>query len=357
MDVSLSSFRPVTRLSSLQSGVGRWSRVAAVLTAATLSVAVGASAHARDAQPAAAAAQADPIDAGSKFLRYTTDDATGPRLQTSVVTYRNKAGQTVDLIGAVHIADKAYFDALNEAFKGYDVVLYEMVKPREVKNPSEKRGQPAKGVSRAGQMNFVHTLQRFMQSNLELDFQLDRIDYGAANFVHADLDSQEFLEMQQQRGESMLSLMVESMMRELQNPRAGGGADAPGVMDLINALQAPDRARQLKIVLAKQFNDMDRAMGAMEGSVIIDERNHRALKVLKEQLDEGKKNVAIFYGAGHFASMEKQMTDLMGFEQVGDPRWITAWDLKGEAPTLTAEDRLHMIAPNAKVEPTTKPAP
>lgn len=332
----------------------RFSRIGRVSAALALAVGLGVGAARVHAEaPAAPVGQVAPVDAGSKFLRYATDDTAGPRLQTSVVTYRNKAGQTVDLVGAVHIADQAYFDALNEAFKGYDVVLYEMVKPREVKNPSQR---PARGTSRAGQMNFVHTLQRFMQSNLELDFQLDRIDYGAANFVHADLDSQEFLEMQQARGESMLTIMLETMMKELQNPRAASG-DTPGVMDLINALQAPDRAKQLKIVLARQFNEMDRAMGAMEGSVIIDERNHRALKVLKEQLDEGKNHIGIFYGAGHFPSMEKQLTDLMGFEQVGEPRWITAWDLKDEKPSLTAKARLHMIAPDMTVEPATKPAP
>jgi hypothetical protein len=322
-------------------------------TALALAVASLAWAPARATAEAPGVPAADaPVDASSKFLRYASDDATGPRLQTSVVTYRNKAGQTVDLIGAVHIADKAYFDALNESFKGYEVVLYEMVKPRDVKDPSKR---PAKGTSRAGQLNFVHTLQRFMQTNLELDFQLDRIDYSAKNFVHADLDSEEFLQMQQQRGESMLTIMLETMMKEMQNPSTPS-ADAPGIMDLITAMQAPDRARQLKIVMARQFGDMDRAMGAMEGSVIIDERNHRALKVLKDQLDEGKNHIGIFYGAGHFSSMEKQLIDLMGFEQVGEPRWITAWDLKDETPSLTAQDRLSMIASDAAIEPATKPS-
>ncbi len=36
-------------------------------------------------------------------------------------------GLEVDLIGAIHIADKSYYDTLNESFKGYDALLYEMV--------------------------------------------------------------------------------------------------------------------------------------------------------------------------------------------------------------------------------------
>src|SRR5205085_2810677 len=44
----------------------------------------------------------------SKFLRFVADDRGGGVLQASVVTYRNAAGQTVDLIGAVHIAEPSF---------------------------------------------------------------------------------------------------------------------------------------------------------------------------------------------------------------------------------------------------------
>ncbi len=55
-------------------------------------------------------------------------------MQTAVVRYTNKAAAgkdpvQVDLIGAVHIADPAYYEKLNERFKHYDVLLYELVAP------------------------------------------------------------------------------------------------------------------------------------------------------------------------------------------------------------------------------------
>jgi hypothetical protein len=98
-------------------------------------------------------------------------------------------------------------------------------------------------------------------------------------------------------------------------------------MDLVDALQAPDRARRLKLVLGKQITQMGLAMSGMADSVILDERNKHALKVLKEQVDAGRKNIAIFYGAAHLAGMDELMTGLMGFKPHGDPVWITAWDL------------------------------
>ena len=49
----------------------------------------------------------------SQFIRFKDDADAGGRLQTAVVTYRNPAGQTVQLVAAIHIAEKDYFQRLN----------------------------------------------------------------------------------------------------------------------------------------------------------------------------------------------------------------------------------------------------
>src|SRR4051812_43820631 len=66
----------------------------------------------------------------SKFLRFADDTHGGGRLEASVVTYRNAKGQTVDLIAAVHIADAGFYHDLDQSFRSYDSLLYEMVKPK-----------------------------------------------------------------------------------------------------------------------------------------------------------------------------------------------------------------------------------
>jgi hypothetical protein len=291
------------------------------------------------AQPATAPATA-PAD-NSKFLRFVPDDNGGGVLQTAVVTYRNNAGATVDLIAAVHIADPQFFHQLDQSFKQYDALLYEMVKPKDY-NPAVARPatRPSRSVRNLG---WIGMMQRFLKQSLDLSFQLDEINYAAPNFVHADLDVDTFFEMQEDRGESMLSLMIQSMLNEMARQNEGMAAAQPGVMDLIAALQSPDRARQLKLILAKQFNQMDEMMSGMEGpngSVIITERNKAALKVLKDRLAKGDKKIGIFYGAGHLTSMEKTLTNEMGFRQVGEPKWLTAWNM--QVPTS---------------QPTTRPLP
>jgi hypothetical protein len=72
-------------------------------------------------QPAAEPEQERKLE----YVRVDEDD-TAARLQTTVITLE-KNGVQVDLVGAIHIADKAYYDKLNERFTGYDKVLFEMV--------------------------------------------------------------------------------------------------------------------------------------------------------------------------------------------------------------------------------------
>ena len=71
------------------------------------------------AEPAAVEAAAE----APEFIR-VEENETATQLQTAVVRY-TKGDATVELVGAVHIADKKYYDGLNTRFTGYDAVLFE----------------------------------------------------------------------------------------------------------------------------------------------------------------------------------------------------------------------------------------
>lgn len=270
-----------------------------------------------------------------KYLRFV-DNGPEHQLQTSIVHFENKDGAKVDLIGAVHVADHSYYAQLNDRFKGYDALLYEMVKPKGMVGIGKPATAPTTGPANGSAAHkserggsWISMFQRFLKNQLDLDFQLDAIDYNAPNFVHADMDAETFVDRQAARGESMLTLMLDQMLKELSKPAdaATGNSNSAGIMDLIEALQSPDRARQLKLIVGRQFEEMEGSLDAMEGSVLLDERNDNAMKILKENLDAGKKKIGVFYGAAHLKGMEKIMTDTMGFKQVGEPEWLVAWDM------------------------------
>jgi hypothetical protein len=255
-----------------------------------------------------------------RFLRFEDDPAGGGTLQTSIVRYTNDEGATVDLIGAVHVGDRAYYDLLNERFKSYDALLYEMVKPREA---DMTRREPGGGLS------MIHMLQKAMQTVLELDYQLEGIDYGAENFVHADMDLETFTRRQAEEGEGFLELILKQMLRDMTTP-PDPDRQPPSMLEVMDAMSAPDRARRLKLLFAREMSNMDDMLESFSGgdgrSVILDERNEAAIEVLDERLEKGDKNLGVFYGAAHLKGME-QMLEERGFRQVGEPEWLIAWDM------------------------------
>jgi hypothetical protein len=254
----------------------------------------------------------------SEFLRFVEEND-GGRLEAAIVTYRNADGATVQLVSAVHVAERAYYRALNERFAKHDAVLYEMIKPAGA--PAPRPGAQSGGA--------VSALQRMLQTLLELDFQLDAIDYTPRHFVHADLDVDTFFRMQRERGESIVTMMLNVMIQELARGPQGRETPQVGLAELMMAMQSPDRARQLKLLLARQFGEMDRLIAGLEGpdgSVLLTERNKAAIRALEQTLAEGRRNIAIFYGAAHMNDLEARLMQLGGFERVNH-EWKIAWDM------------------------------
>lgn len=258
-----------------------------------------------------------------KFVQ-TVDDARGKpiALQTAIVTYKAKSGKyqgaQVDLIGAIHIADKAYFQKLNELFRGYDALLYEMVA-----DPDAVKHIGAENKDRSP----VSALQSGMKEMLGLSFQLDEVDYKAKNFVHADMNPEEFTESLSQRQEGIMQFIMRSMGSSLALQGAGKSND----LDVLSALFSDNRELALKRVLAEQIEQMDGQLAAISGddgkSTLITERNAKALAVLREQLAAGKKKIGIFYGAGHFRHMGEELQSQFGMQPVKTV-WLDAWDMK-----------------------------
>lgn len=265
--------------------------------------------------------------AKTKFLRLARDADENPvSLETAIVHYKSKSADTpdltVDLIGAVHIGEKSYYDKLNKEFENYDVLLYELVAPEGTRVP--KGGGTGSG-------HPVALLQNGMKDMLELEHQLQYVDYHKDNFVHADMSPESFSKSMADRGESMWTMVFRMMGQQIaqQNKRGSRTSDA----DMFMALFDKNRALSLKRVMAEQFEDLEGAMSAVEGpggSTLISERNKVALKVLAEQIAAGKKRIGIFYGAGHMPDMEKRLTADMNFSRDAE-RWLVAWDLHPKA--------------------------
>jgi hypothetical protein len=329
------------------------------------------------AKPASTTRPADTRPDKQPFIRFRDDGRGGGTLDTAVATYRNADGVVVYLVAVVHVGEPGYYRDLARTFEAYEALLYEMVKPRDVDvspyvrervrpeggeaagdahrspatrgradsdKPESAGTSPTtrpihRGEARVEGAGVIGGMQAFMRDVLKLDFQLEAIDYGRPNFVHADLDAEAFNELRHQRGETWTGLMFRSTLRQIRRQFAGEGAPPITGFDLLAAMQSPDSARQYKLLLARQLSDMEGQLEGFDGegedsTVLISERNKAALRVLERTVKEGKHNIGIFYGAGHMRGIQEALVDRMGFKFTG-VEWRVAWDMREPAKAET----------------------
>ena len=276
------------------------------------------------------------------FLRLLRDDAGRlTAFETSIVSYTGRPNREglgrngremplqVDLVSAVHLGGRDYYDTLNRLFTGYDAVLYELVAPPNARVP--KPGRRPGGMIGSAQVGLTQLLG--------LEFQLERIDYTPDNFVHADLSPKEFSAAMAKRGESWWSIFAKLMregMARAEQGRPPPGADM-GVGEMFGLLfgAGPDRQIRLRRLMAEQFSEMDvltAAFGGEEGSTLITDRNAAALAVLRQRIDAGDRRIAIFYGAAHMDDFDRRLREDFALEpQPRDTVWLEAWDLREPA--------------------------
>jgi hypothetical protein len=264
-------------------------------------------------------------DSSTVFTRIATDDDERPRaLQMSIVTYEPGNGKdilSVDLVSAIHIGDPSYYTELNERFREYDVLLYELVAPQDAvaSNRLEKR----KGL--------LSTTQVGMTKLLGLSFQLDEINYDQANFVHADLSPTELKQSMDDRGESLYVYFWRIFFATLDEY----AKDPLGLQDIamLSTMVASGQDDSLKTMIAYEMTNIEMVqdiLGEDSGSAVIGARNQRAIDVLKREIEAGARRIGIFYGVAHMPDLEERLLDQLALEY-SDTDWIDAWQLGGDS--------------------------
>ncbi len=274
-------------------------------------------------QPSPAAEDAKPASrASDAFLRISRTEANKPKsLETAIVRYEGKPGtayegRNVDLVGVIHIGQKEYYQEIDKKLSQYDVVLYELVAPDGTRIRPEDLQQ---------RRSLLASMQTGMKDMLNLEYQLEHINYLAENFRHADMSPEEFLEDMRGRGDDVWKMVARMMGAGLASQPAGGD------FNILAALMSDKRAMLLKQTMAKQLLDVDVAVAGLDDAsgenTLIKGRNRKAFEVLKEELAKGKKSVAVFYGAGHLDDMAKRLEAEFEMQPVSTT-WLQAWDLQ-----------------------------
>lgn len=254
------------------------------------------------------------------------------KLEVPVVRYTRggmfEKPTTVDFIGAVHLGEGDYYKALNALFVTYDSVLFELIADTN----------RIKSLKAEGNDSSLGMIQRKLSELLGLRFQLDEVNYQAANFVHADMNPEQLMKAMKVRGETLPQLLIRlfkiSFDPKLQKSLEDSGFSAKEleginpVMMLVRG-PTPEERAIFKSFMAHGLLASDQVLKALEGesgSVIIADRNKVAVSVLEKELAAGKQKLAIYYGVGHLPDMHRRLTEQLGFK-LSSVTWMPAWNL------------------------------
>ena len=258
-----------------------------------------------------------------KYLRIDRDDSGRKRaLQTAIVRYEGPAGTKnagviVDLVGVVHIGERDYYQDLDNRLSKYESVLYELVAPDGTRIRPEDLKE---------RRSIIASMQSGMKDMLGLEYQLERIDYLAENFRHADMSPEEFSQDLERRGDSVMKMVARMMGAGLATQSKTGGD-----LGVLMALFSSDRSTAMKNAMASQLVDMEAVTAGLNDAngenTLIKGRNAKAFRVLQEEIEAGKKTLAVFYGAGHLPDMAERLESEFEMKPK-TTTWLDAWHLQ-----------------------------
>lgn len=236
-------------------------------------------------------------------------------METAIVRYERGAGKekvTIEAVGAVHLGDAAYYKTLNERFKGYDALCYELV--------TSEDAAPAEGTDFYGLAGAI----------LGLEGQLSAIDYKAKNFVHADMTMEAIRKKMEERGDDAVTIALSALADGLRSRnlaekrKRDKGEAAAAEPTLEELLSGPvELKRYLAEGMVSSVNGP--GLGAGLNEYLIKDRNEAAMKVVDEQIKKGHTKLGLFYGAAHLPDFHKRLTE-RGFT-AAETTWTKAWDL------------------------------
>jgi hypothetical protein len=236
-------------------------------------------------------------------------DGTGS-LDVGVAAYENPtSGRRVYLVGAVHVAHIETFAAQQSLLDSMDLVLWEGVGASEKPEPEVLE-----------RFDVLFKSQVMLKNILDLDFQLDQINYERPFWRNSDMSINEVEAALTERGLSMIP--NEEIFRAIFGT----------IFKLMDPASIPRNAalgKYYRTSIAPLMADMDQLMNqaGTEGlkEVLIELRNEVVMADLADLLSvPGAERIGVYYGAAHLPDMDRTLREELGLQFLG-MHWIPAW--------------------------------
>jgi len=193
-------------------------------------------------------------------------------------------------------------------------------------------------------------LQAQLADMLNLEFQLDAMDYGGENWRCSDMTMSQLSRAMAARGIDFGDL------GGVGGSLAGSGLPGKLVALLVRLVKLADvmfdgvMSDMAKVMMIEVLGDptiteqaLQTQFGGGFAEVLIDERNQIVMDDLKRVIntEPAVKSVAIFYGAAHMPDFVARLKDQLNYEPVPGPagsEWITAIEVDMSKTALSPQD-------------------
>jgi hypothetical protein len=236
-------------------------------------------------------------------------DGTGS-LDVGVAAYEQPgSGRRVYLVGAVHVAHIETFAAQQSLLDSMDLVLWEGVGASEKPEPEVLE-----------RFDVLFKSQVMLKNVLDLDFQLEQIDYERSFWRNSDMSINEVEAALTERGLPLIP--NEEVFRAVFGTLFK-------LVDPESIPRNPTVGKMYRASIAPLMADIDAVMD-QAGSrglkeVLIELRNEVVIEDLVDVLAEpGPERIGVYYGAAHLPGMDRALRDEMGLDYLG-VHWIPAW--------------------------------
>jgi len=240
-------------------------------------------------------------------------------VQTASRVFRRAGSPEIELVGAMHAAEPAYYRSLQQRLSRADLVLYELVVDEEDAKADELSMQRAEEKSAFSRLS----------ASLGLVSQNRGIDVNKKNFRRCDMTYQQMIaslqqEAQQGNSEGKSAHAAKNEFAKLGRVLSGGSWMMNGVVGLVGMNHSLRERVRFMLVAAWQESDDDPALHPRLQKLILEDRNAFVMSELAQVLRrENHRRIAIFYGAAHLPDMEKRLLR-MGYRAAGARQWDDA---------------------------------
>jgi len=265
----------------------------------------------------------------------------GFAMQTGSRLFRRAGSPDVDLVGVAHIGEVGYYDAVQRRLGLADLVLFEGVtdgtkaEALEVDAEVMAREQGRTGYAR-------------LARSLGLVSQAERIRYSPKEkFRRCDLTIQEMIGLLDRdiakggrEGEAAAEAKREMLsIKQVLGGRSWLMNSVLGLVSMSHPIRSRLRLELVGVGASGSEDGGEEKVSPRLRELIHDDRNRRVMSELARELRDGRKRgrVAIFYGAGHHAALERELRR-MGYVPVGGISWESAVTSRPYADGISAEE-------------------